>query len=302
MIDINGYLQTYYPNCSEAAERDIKSFLTAVDRQCSNTELTVALKDKQFLCKCMYMLQEKGLSPTTYGKRKICLANLCNFLGIDDYELPLYDEVLTSQDVEYLFADLDSLLKFIDNVGREVIREYNPTTDLMHIKGIAILGWYGANIDDIAQFEIKDIWHDEQQNAYIANIPSRGEISIRQRDYEILTALSKIEQYRGMPSGRIQYLKPSALLFRSIHEGTSSNRIVQLLKRFNQNVPQGCDSRLVFTYLYRNAKFVNIHNDNSDLPLIKKIVSHLGCPTNHAYMIRMQYVLWVKRFFGETVC
>ncbi len=300
MIDINGFLQKYYPNCSEAAERDTRSFLAAVERQRGDTELSACLRDKQFLCKCMYMLQEKGLSATTYGKRKTCLANLCDFLHIADYELPLYDEVLASQNVEYLFADLDSLLKFVDDVGYAVIKRYDPSTDLMHIKGIAILGWYGGNIDDIAQAENKDLERDEQ--LYFVNIPTRGKTSIRRQDYEILSALSKIDQYHGMPSGRLQYLKPSNLLFRSIHEGTSRNRIVQLLKRFNQNVPTNCDSRLVFTYLYRNAKFVEIHNDKSEMPLIKKMVSHLGCPTNHAYMIRIQYALWVKRFFGETVC
>ena len=157
MIDYQDFAARYYPSANTARQNDITRFLDNLAEIIGETPLADALKNTQVLCAAFY-LQKAGnnISRPHYQKIKEYLINLLDFVGVDA-TVPTREEVLASQDTICYFCGINELLEFVDKVGNSALANYNPTTDLVRVKSVCVLGWLGFTPDEIADIKVRDL-------------------------------------------------------------------------------------------------------------------------------------------------
>jgi hypothetical protein len=295
MLDFDAFVSKYYPNANEQRTNDVKRFLTHVTNLLGDSLLVDKLADRNFLCDAFYMQRLNSITRTHYQKIKEYLVNLFDWCGVQG-EVPSRENVIEFTHVYAYFRSLESAMQFIDHVGELILADYNPTQDLVVVKAIFILGWYGLSLKEIVALRRACV--TECRNGY--GIVSIGDeqISIDAESAKVLMYLKYLDCYKSLPNGKIRYFKScDEYMFRPTAvgcEGMLETYIVQILNRFNTHVPRHLHQNIAFRNIYRNAKFVDISNDNSNTPLLEKIQIYTKCSPKQAFSYRTQYLAWLE--------
>lgn len=303
MINYEDFAARYYPTANTARQNDIARFLDNLVEIIGETPLKDALKNTQVLCAAFY-LQKAGnnISRPHYQKIKEYLINLFDFVGVDA-TVPTREEVLASQDTICYFRGINEMLEFIDKVGSSALANYNPTTDLVRVKAVCVLGWLGFTPDEIADIKVRDLSPIDLNGYKVSN--KSGTYEIYGQPFTVLYYLSGLEEYNGLPSGRRIILKGNnEYLFRPTDancEKLDGGQIIQIIKRFNNCIPRSMKTSIVFRNLHKNALFIEVYNDTSDKSLINKITSIMGCTLNYAFNYRDQYVKFVDALESNKI-
>ena len=303
MIDYQDFVARYYPSANSARQQDVARFLDNLAEIIGETPLADALKNTQALCSAFY-LQKAGnnISRPHYQKIKEYLINLFDFVGIEA-TVPTREEVLASQDTICYFRGINELLEFIDKVGNSALANYNPTTDLVRVKSVCVLGWLGFTPDEIADIKVRDLTPIDLSGYKVTN--KSGTYEVYGQPFTVLYYLSGLEEYNGLPSGRKIILKGSdEYLFRPTDancEKLDGGQIIQIIKRFNNCIPRSMKTSIVFRNLHKNALFIEVYNDTTDKSLINKITSIMGCTLNYAFSYRDQYMKFVEALENNRI-
>lgn len=303
MINQSEFIERYYPVASSSREDDILRFLKKLDELIGEKNLNEALKNKKLLCSSFY-LQKAGnsISRPHYQKIKEYLLNIFDFVGIVS-TVPTREEVIASQDTISYFRGINELLSFIDDVGKDILPDYNPTTDLVRVKSVCVLGWLGLTPDEIADMKVKDLMPIDLNGYKI--IGNKGIYEVFGEPFSSLYFLSCLESYKGIPTGKKIVLKGSdEYLFRPTNLGCEKldgDQIIQIIKRFNMCIRNSMRTPIVFRNLHKNALFLEIYNDKSDTSILNKIMSVMGCTLNYALSYRDQYMKFVDALENNRI-
>ena len=300
MIDYSDFLSKYYSTANDVKRNDVITYLDNLIALAGERDFTDALRDENVLQASFFMSKHSGISRTNYQKIKTYLKNLFEYYGIDK-TIPSREDVLGAQKTQMYWATLDDILDFIDKVGRNKMDIYNPRSDLLPIKCLTILGWYGLSLSDILELKKADIIVDNNFNYSIKT--NNKSISIDYRSFDTLTCFALLYSYRGFPSGRMKVLKGDGqYLFRPTVANVqrcNENTLKQNLKFFNNYIEPMYHAMISFGKLHKNALFVEIYQDNSENTLQEKIMEHAACDAVLACGYEKEYAQWIKSFHQE---
>lgn len=298
-MDYGKYIQKYYVNASSVKRKEVMSFLKKTEEAIGDKDWNIALIDKDCLCKIFYIQRGNSISRSHYQKIKEHLCNLLDYYSIN-VTIPSRTDVLDANETIGFFKDLPSLIDFIDRIGAMQLPDYNKQKDLVVLKSIVILGWYGLSSKEIVNLNKNDLIYGEPCKIYRTY---SSYIEIPQQYFLILSNLESLDEYRGLPSGKMQVFKgDDNKLFRPIREGSDSfdeGNLMQTIKRFNKIIPPYLNTSICFRNLWKNAMFVNIHEDTSDDSLLIKITKHMHCSKHGALNYRDQYCKWLQQYGEE---
>ncbi len=295
MLDFDAFVDKYYPTANEQKVNDVRRFLAHASELAGDSDLKDKLSDDNFLCGTFYLQKLNAITRTHYQKIKEYLLNLFDWYKIDG-KVPSHATVIGFTQVYTYFRDLDSALLFIDKVGEARLENYNPRQDLVTVKSIFILGWYGLSLKEISSLKKNDVAKTENGTGVIR--VGNKKIRVDSRSIDVLMNLKYIESYQSLPGGRIKYFKGREdYMFRSPNsacESVEETHITQTIKRFNANVPCYMNQNIAFRSIYRNAKFVDVYNDASNDSLLQKLEKHTACSSKQTFSYRTQYLAWVE--------
>ncbi len=296
MIEYETFLAKYYPDANEARKDDVKRFIDNFLAIIGKTPFEEALTNRSLLCKSFFIQGACGVSRSHYQKIKGYLVCLFDMYGVNG-AVPSREEVVDSQENISMFRSLDEMLGFIDKVGQAVLGDrYNPTTDLVIMKSICVLGWHGFSLSEIVDMKRSDL--------HMVNL-DRFILTRKNMTYEITGAsfaalfyLCDLNSYKSLPNGKLMVLDDSEYLFRSAPPirvpKLSENAIVHTIMRFNDNIPPYYQRTILFRNLRKNALFLEIYNDKSDKAILPKIASIMGCDQVSAINYKQQYLRFVE--------
>lgn len=293
MINYEEFLAKYYSTANTAKQEDIKRFLEHLTEIASGKTAKDVLADKKLLCKAFFLHSTGNVSRPHYQKIKEYLLNLFDFYGIDG-DIPTREEVISSQSTVTYFRSIEKLLSFIDSVGHSKSYEYNPTRDLTRVKGVCILGWLGFTPKEISDFVKTDLRTCGIDKFIVSRNGNEYEIS--GEPFAALYFLSGLEEYKS--NGKTIILKgDDSYLIRSTSSTCNKldeGQIIQIIKRFNAQIPPHMNTAILFRNLHKNALFLEVYADKSDKSLIDKITSVMGCTPNYALNYKQQYLDFVN--------
>jgi hypothetical protein len=281
-----------------------RRWLEYVESIKKDDEITDVLKNSAFLRRTFYMRKTGTISRAHYYKVKEYLANLLAFYFIS-VPLPTHDEVLDSQEFICFFKGLRDVINLIDEVGSSKWNGYSAQWDLLFIKSIVILGWHGFTPLEIAHIKKRSVFSADKNGVaqYLIQMEKGETVEILEWEYIILKNLSHSVAHKGLPAGKQRVYKgDDTQLFRPlIHtQDTISERdIIQALKRFNKEIPDGNYTAINFRNLRKNALFVDVFRDKTSGGVINKIMEHFGCNMTVAYGFEKQYKQWKDVFMAS---
>lgn len=293
MINYDEFAGRFYPDANTARRDDIKRFLDNLCELIGDTPVSSALQDKHTLCKMFYLHKTGSISRSHYQKAKEYILNLFEYLGVQG-TVPTREEVIEAQNTVCFFRDINALLDFIDGVGAQKIDGYNPTTDLIRVKAVCVLGWIGLSPLEISNLKRTDLKPIDLSGYSIAT--GQGTFEVYGKPFATLFYLCDLEEYQSLPvgnsRGRKIVLKGNGdYLFRPQDaecEKLDEKQIVQIISRFNMGVTSS--TAIIFRNLHKNALFLEIYNDKSDKSLMTKIADTFGCTYNVALSYKEQYL------------
>lgn len=295
ILDFDAFISKYYPNAGEQRLSDVRRFLAHISELAGNSVLSEKLADHDFLCNAFYMQRLNSITRTHYQKIKEYLLNLFDWYNIKA-EVPTQEEVIEFTQVYAYFRSLESALQFIDHVGELRLVNYNASQDLVIVKSIFILGWYGLSLKEIVSLKKVDISKNKDGDGLVCF--GNKCIIVDAISIDALMNLKYLDNYKSLPNGTTKTLKGCEdCLFRPTAancDGVAETHIAQFLKRFNDNVPRHLHQNIAFRNIYRNAKFVDVYNDKSNDSLLQKIEKHTACSPKQAFSYRTQYLAWVE--------
>lgn len=303
-MDFDAFIAKYYSDANDVKQKDILRFLKNAEMLMGEKTPKETLKDKKFLCSLFFIRKgANNVSRAHYQKIKNYILSLADYYGIE-IKIPSMEEVIEHQDITLLFKDLDSVLDFIDEIGRSQMINYNAYTDLAFVKGVVVLSWYGFKPDDIVLLTKSCLVNDN--GTYKVFYPNSSEyIVVSRTAFQTLLSLSTVSQYKGLPSGKVKIFKGNPdLLFRPTIQGIQTiapQGIIASLYHFNECVPQYKQTLLSFGLLRKNALFVEIYNDKSTIGLKEKIIQHMKCSRALAVGYQRQYLLWVETYYDDAI-
>ncbi len=299
-MDFELFLHKYYPSANTQKKNDISRFFSHIESLLESKRIEDALTDKTFLCKLFYLQATNGISRPHYLKVKDYLVNLCNLYGVNP-DLPSRDEVIASQTTICYFENLESLLAFVDKVGAMQLTGYNKHADLANVKAILSLGWFGLSAQEIADLPKHCISRDEENFFVIKEDGCR--VSINETAFAAIRDFIAIDEYRGLPTGRLVKLKgrTSSLIRTSVatSDTVTEGHIIDVIHRFNKIIPASSDYAINFRKLRKNALFVEIYNDKSDESLTSKIMRYMDCDRYVSYSYKHEYERWMELYHNN---
>lgn len=301
MLDCNLFIERYYPNANESKISDLKRFINHFEKIIGKKTPQEILSDVETVCRLFYLQDAGAIGRTHYQKIKDYVINLFDWFGVQG-EVPSREKVLKSSESTCFFQNLKVALNFIDEVGKRKIVDYSPYTDLVTIKTIFVLGWYGLSRTEIVNLKKSDV-SEKNGKGYITL--SDRTIEIDKTYFESIISLKYLDGYKSLPEGRYREFKSDeAYMFRLTkvyHSETDEDNgqfkethLVDMLKRFNSQVPFDLNYRIVFRYIHVNALFTVIYKDKSDKSLSKKIIEITHCSEKQAASYKTQYLAWVE--------
>lgn len=302
MTDFTAFIEKYYANAAESQIADVSRFLNHFNELLKDENPADFLKNKDALCRLFYMQKLGSITRTHYQKIKEYLLKLFDWFDVDG-QVPSQTEVIDSGEYICFFRDLDSALAFIDKVGENRLTNYQPLTDLITIKALFVLGWYGFSLREIAELKKSAI---VVRNNDSGSVVTHGKnVVIKGNAFTVLFLLKYLESYKSLPNGRVRTFKDyEEYMFRPTNKSDSplkEDHLVQMLRRFNAQVPFASRQNIAFRYIHVNAMFVKILEDKSDKPLLDKIINITHCSDKQAYSYRTQYLSWLKLIENNVI-
>lgn len=302
---VNKFIESYYSNASETKKNDVKRFLENLENLRGKDSLSDILQDKDMLCESFFMQQRGTISRSHYQKIKEYLLNLFNFTGVFG-TVPTREEVIKSRNFAEYFRSLEALLDFIDNVGWTLRKDYNPAADLVRVKGMCVLGWMGFSLNEISALKKKDLVPIDNIGFKIST--NRDIYEIYGEPYSVLYYLRDLKEYNGLVSGKKTVLQGhEEYLFSSFNllmrkrnpadeqNGISVNHLIQILSRFNNDIPKTKGKIITFRNLHKNAMFVEIYKANpSQNEVIPTIAKVMNCTKRYASTYKAQYLYFAE--------
>ena len=304
MIDCIEFTNKYYPSASSVRKNDIERFLNNLSELIGNTPIEKALQDKQLLCRSFYLQKACDVSRPHYQKIKEYLVNLFHYLGVDG-TVPTRAEVMKSQNLVGYFRSINSLLKFIDEVGKLRLLNYDPTRDLVRVKAICVLGWIGFSLEDIFNLKKTDLIPIDNVGFKIRK--GKEEYDIFGEPFAVLFYLQSLESYHALPSGKKTILKGNEdYLFRPtdsrVEKFNNAQQGVQIIKRFNACIPKTSSSYIVFRNLHKNALFLEVYEAKPmEKDLLGTLMSIMNCTFNYALSYKEQYLKFVEALESNRI-
>ena len=295
-MDTNTFIAKYYPAAGDAKICDLKRWLAHVEKliEAENTEPQKALANQDFLCKTFYISKTSGVSRPSYQKIKEFLLSLLDFYGVKT-TIPARETVLASQEVTSFFPALAAVIALIDNAGEKKLDNYDPHIDLLHIKSIVVLGWYGLSLEEAASLKKNQIVKTGSGESKKHYISLKDNIEISETAFNILKRFSSTDEYRGFPGGKmISVISDLDYLFlptRSDNDRIKAINLADILKRFN---PSASDMGYAIYYrnLRKSALFKDVYEDKTTRKTCRNIMKYFGCNSTMAYGFEKEYNQW----------
>jgi len=296
-MDTEAFLKQYFPTATDEAVTRITNWLKFTEEQLGEPITADALKskDKRFYS-TLFTGETSTVSNSKYFMIKGWLTNLLSYVGVENISIPNREEALDLVANKGYFKSLQELIDYIDYCGKAKIPNVNPSINMLYLKSICILGWYGFSLEQMADVLNSDLVVFEGDYC----VKKDGMlISLKSEEYNILKTLSMTDTYQGYPSGRIVYYKNSKYLFRvrdtgaaNTEEKVNIDSLKLAIKKFNNNNPQKIDISL--RKLRKNKLFIDIYNDKKDLPLYDKIMTYFNSSKDLTWLLKKEYTSWLK--------
>lgn len=300
MTNYNDFIDRYYSTAPRTSKRGLENFLNRFDELVDGRSPKECLQNIDFVSKLFFVQSVSNMSRACYFQNKKHILNLCDWYGAEP-TIPTMDELMEQTLLPSLFKDLHDALNYIDAVGNAVLMQYHPHTDLIVVKAIFVLAWYGLSLEEIANLQ-KTAVEVINPDSGILRLENRA-IEITGEAFFVLFSLKYLNQYQGISSGKLQqFYGFESYMFRPTCESThpvNVTNITQRLTRFNEQIPSRFNKRISYRSIRRNAHFVQIHEDDRDIPLVEKIQDITGAERHVAYSYRRQYIAWVNAFYNE---
>lgn len=298
MINVQDFIAKYYNGADEKTIDQISKYVDNLNKLIGNSDESVVLRDTTFLCKSFYTRRTCSNSKHHHEYVRKFLENVFDYVGIQE-KIPTRQEALDKMFQEgkaTYFKSLDDLLNLIDAVGAIVLPDYNELVDLIIVKTIVILGWYGLSAEEISLLKISDVERIKNERA------------IEDKHYKILQIATSLDYYKGLPSGLLINLDVDSCYLIRLRKNSKGEspapkpiNITQTLTRFNKNIPHVLNFAIYFSLLKKNAELIMIHNDKSDSLLLDKITKHTGCSLAHRFDYKEIYKAWVAAYYNEKI-
>jgi hypothetical protein len=296
-MDTEAFLKQYFPTATDEAVTRITNWLKFTEEQLGEPITADALKskDKRFYS-TLFTGETSTVSNSKYFMIKGWLTNLLSYVGVENISIPNREEALDLVANKGYFKSLQELIDYIDYCGKAKIPNVNPSINMLYLKSICILGWYGFSLEQMADVLNSDLVVFEGDYC----VKKDGMlISLKSEEYNILKTLSMTDTHQGYPSGRIVYYKNSKYLFRvrdtgaaNTEEKVNIDSLKLAIKKFNNNNPQKIDISL--RKLRKNKLFIDIYNDKKDLPLYDKIMTYFNSSKDLTWLLKKEYTSWLK--------
>lgn len=302
MINYKDFANRYYQAANENRLKDIERFINSVNDISKNISLEKVLLNKELICKVFYIQDKNSISRTQYQKTKEYLLNLSEFVGLRCM-IPTRSDVLDSCERINYFGSLKKLLNFVDYIGHIVMPAYNETKDLIRVKAICILGWFGVSLNEIS--ELKKIDLKPIGTIGFKILYGQKEINLFEELFEVFVNLMNLTTYTAIPGSKTVYLDSnSPYLFCPLRGDLKGNpnSISQELRRFNSVIPTDITTSIVFRNLRPNALFLKIYkNQPEENELIETITKIMGCERTYAYSYKDQYLRFAKAMDNRKI-
>lgn len=295
-MDINAFLERYYSTASDDTKLRVTNWIKYVEESAGLglSKEVLQSKDKLFYCS-LFTKGDTTVARTKYFMVKSWLQNLLNFYDVN-VAIPSREDILDTLGNKNYFKDLKELLDYIDYSGDTRIPNYRPASDMLYLKSLCILGWYGFSQEEIVALLISDLRQFEG-GYYIKRNDTL--IPLTDTEFQIIKSFSLTDCCQGYPSGKLVYYKDTHYLFRPVLKSDNANKdsttvlsIKTLIKKFNNNNPRNIN--ISFVSLRKNRVFTEIYNDKTDIGLSEKIAKHFGSDANLTINLKKEYTSWVK--------
>lgn len=289
IIEPKEFVEKFYNENDAKKKNDAIRFIDNLNEIVGEQSPSLLL-DKEVLCKTFYISENGSICRQHYQKVKDYLLKIGEYFGIE-IQIPSRTDVINSHEMNCYFRDIDDLLDFIDKVGYSHMPTYDKSRDLLTLKAMVVLGWHGFLSQEIAKLQNDELIQNDEN---LIEILHNGSIvTFNQRESDILKRTSVLGEYNGFPNGKLIILYgDNKFVFRPGTRSQSyitADHIIQKIKRFN--VYAGYKN-IMFRNLYKNAKFVEIANCNTNQSDVQKIISIMNCSFNSALNYLPQYQAW----------
>ena len=199
---------------------------------------------------------------------------------------------LREMDVMY-YKDLDDALGYISWIGG--FTGLGGYGDLLNLKSIVILTWYGVNTAEMLEIQKDDL--DVGKRAVLIRGDHARAVVLPEKYFDMLRYYATEDLHRGFPSGKKQTYLPSPFLFRAEKiEKLGCENIHGLIARFNIEAKRfGRVIRL--PQLRRNGIFASVlERDDGKKSVNVLIMEVSGCDKFLASELSRVYEYWKARY------
>jgi hypothetical protein len=205
------------------------------------------------------------------------------------------DEITMSCEVKQnYFKDIYDAIDFVQAVGS--MFGMNDKDDLLIIKSIVILSWYGIEASAMSGIRKADLCPDSNSVCIDGGLT----VVMPRECFSILYRLSVIDEYRGFPSGKKQTCVNSPYLFRTFRsEQTDRSKINQAVKRFNNEASDLFDRKIAVSALKNNRIFCQMLEceDQSSCGLTSLLKEVAGKDRHAAVWYKSMYKTWKDVYY-----
>lgn len=192
---------------------------------------------------------------------------------------------------QFLYKNLDSILEMVCEVGNKI--GLSNEEDLLDIKSLVILMFYGVEYKDIIDIKKSDLYGNK--------IKVGNEIiTLDDKSFKILSMYAETDPFSSFPSGKSRVRVPSDFLFRSSMKNklTSSN-LRFAFARFNE-VAKDYYVQLDRLRLYKNGMFVRIYEVENNYESIQDAIREVTKVKSRGsvYDIKELYEVWKRVYMN----
>lgn len=260
-------------------------------------------KNRSKVCEAFYVTDKLGKAQ--FFRMKKYVKELYNWLfeqGFVDNEDVEYVRGLTIDDVvsnreitTCYFRDLNNALDFVGAVGYAY--GFDRDDDLLMIKTIVILSWYGLERGDIAEVRKSDLIDSET-----ALLCKGRQIGLPAEHFNVLRRFADSDVYRVFPlDKRHEYVYSPYLMRTSRSVQMDKDKVSQAIKRFNAVALERFEHKLVMKALQNNGAFCKmLENAEQDSRALTMAVENIvGCDRHAAFWYKVMYEKWKCVYYPE---
>lgn len=289
----NEFYNKYFPNSSESTIKWNDSFINSFEEMTKGEDIKDALSNQKIVTNAFSMSSASCVSFPSYNRIAKILKCLIDFYGIKDVIIPSRNDISTASTTQ-LFKNLDEALDIIDKAGIDKIESYDRNTDLVHIKAIATLVWYGFSEIEIINLLKKSLVKDND----VCSIKTEEDkvVYIPKKYFTILEDFSRTDYVKSLSGKTSYYVGRDQYLFRAIRKSNTVGErlITQKLQLFNIAMPKYLTKKITMYSLKLSGKFESVYNNESnETNIIKRIMKALDCDQIIAKRYLIPYKTWI---------